>query len=408
MRVILLVLSMALLSGCAAQPPAAPPIKGVPGQSENAAALRPFFQQLARLEQTPHQQVRILQLGDSHTAADFLSGRLRERLQSQFGHAGRGLLPPGLPYRGVRQAGFKVTVGGAWDYENSLNPRHAGPFGIAGFNASSRAAKASIAVDSETPFDRASLSVWQQPGGGRLEVEIDGRIVDRIETGSGTGVRLLRYDANAARTLRLIAADRRKVTILDYGIEGGSGGIVYDALGVVGATIGILDRWDGATVQQQIAQAQPALIVLAFGTNEAYADAIDEAAYAGQYAGAIRSLKAAAPNAAIAVIGPPDLLKPQPGCRPASQSCVWLPPGALGPVRSIQRRLAQSEGFFFWDWSALMLASGGMGAWAEAATPLARPDRVHLSVEGYAQSADGFYEAIMRAYRDFRTGRTGS
>ena len=50
----------------------------------------------------------------------------------------------------------------------------------------------------------------------------------------------------------------------------------------------------------------------------------------------------------------------------------------------------------------------GACAWAEAATPLARPDRVHLSVEGYAQSADGFYEALMRAYRDFRTGRTGS
>ena len=304
MRAIFLALSLALLSACAAQPPSAPPTPGIPAQSENAAALRPFFQQLARLEDAPRQQLRILQLGDSHTAADFMSGRLRERLQSQFGHAGRGLLPPGLPYRGIRQAGFKVTVGGAWEYENSLNPRHDGPFGIAGFNASSRAANASIAVDSETPFDRATLSVWQQPGGGRLDVEIDGRIVDRIETGSGSGVRLLRYEATAARSLRLIAADRRRVTILVYGIEGRAAGIVYDALGVVGATINIVDRWDGTTVQQQIAQRQPALVVLAFGTNEAYADAIDETAYAAQFANTIRRIKAAAPNAAIAVVGP--------------------------------------------------------------------------------------------------------
>jgi lysophospholipase L1-like esterase len=408
MRTIILALSVALLSACAAPTPSIPPTPGVPAQSENAAALRPFFQHLARFEDTPRHQVRILQLGDSHTAADFMSGRLRERLQSQFGHAGRGLLPPGLPYRGVRQAGFKVTVGRDWDYENSLNPRHDGPFGIAGFNASSRTASASIAVDSETPFDRATISVWQQPGGGRLDVEIDGRIVDRIETGSGNGVRLLRYEANAARTLRLIAADRRKVTILDYGIEGSGAGIVYDALGVVGATIAIFDRWDSATAQQQIGERQSALVVLAFGTNEAYADTIDEAAYASQFASAIRRIKAAAPNAAIAVIGPPDLLKPQPGCRPATHSCTWMPPAALAPVRSIQRRLAHSEGFFFWDWSALMLASGGIGAWAEAATPLARPDRVHLSVEGYTQSADGFYEAIMRAYRDWRAGRLGS
>jgi lysophospholipase L1-like esterase len=406
MRTIILALSVALLSACAAPPPSTPPTQGAPAQGENAAALRPFFQHLARLEETPRQQVRVLQLGDSHTAADFMSGRLRERLQSQFGHAGRGLLPPGLPYRGIRQAGFKVTVGGAWEYENSLNPRHDGPFGIAGFNASSRTANASIAVDSEITFDRATLSVWQQPGGGRLDVEIDGRIVDRIETGSGTGVRLLRYEASAARSLRLIAADRRKVTILDYGIDGRGAGIVYDALGVVGATIGIFDRWDGDTVQQQIARVPPALVVLAFGTNEAYADAIDETAYASQFASAIRRIKAAAPSTAIAVIGPPDLLKPQAGCR--GSSCPLSPPGALATVRGVQRRLAQSEGFFFWDWSALMLASGGMGAWAEAPTPLARPDRVHLTVEGYTQSANGFYEAIMGAYRDWRAGRLGS
>jgi lysophospholipase L1-like esterase len=407
MRVIILALAL-LLSACAGTAPPPAPTPGIPAQSENAAALRPFFQQLARLEDTPRQQVRILQLGDSHTAADFMSGRLREKMQSQFGHGGRGLLPPGLPFRGVRQAGFKVVVGGNWEYENSLNPRHDGPFGIGGFNTTSRAANASIAVDSETPFDRVTLSLWQQPGGGRLDVEIDGRVMDRIETGAGSGLLMKRYDASSARNLRLIAADRRPVTVLDYGIAGRSAGIVYDSLGVVGATVSIFDRWDSATVQQQIAQLQPALIILAFGTNEAYADSVDETAYASQFANAIRRVKSAAPNAAIAVIGPPDLLKPQAGCRPATQSCSWMPPGALTPVRAVQRRLAYSEGFFFWDWSSLMLASGGMGAWAEAATPLARPDRVHLSVEGYTQSADGFYDAIMRAYRDWRAGRLGS
>lgn len=407
MRATILALIALLLAGCAGGPQSsAPSTPGIPRQSENAAALRPFFQQLARLEETGRQQVHVLQLGDSHTAADFFSGRMRERLQSQFGHAGRGLLPPGLPYRGIRQAGFKVAVAGRWDYQNSLDRRHAGPFGIAGFNATSRAPGAAIALDSETPFDRWSLTVWQQPGGGRLDVEIDGRIVERIETGSGSGARILRRDVQPARSLRLIAADRKPVTVLDYGIENRSAGVIYDALGVVGATVAIFDRWDSGAVQEEIAQRAPALIVLAFGTNEAYADTIGEAGYASQFVAAIRQVKAAAPAAAIAVIGPPDLLKAQAGCR--GNSCPLTPPGALQQVREIQRNLARSEGFFFWDWSALMLASGGMAAWAEAATPLARPDRVHLTVEGYNQSADGFYAALMQAYRDWRAGRLGS
>lgn len=404
MRVFLLAFVALILAGCAGAPSGPTVVAGIPAQSENAAALRPFFQQLARFEDTGRQQVRVLQLGDSHTAADFFSGRVRETLQSQFGHAGRGLLPPGLPYRGIRQAGFRVDASGRWDYENSLNPRHDGPFGIAGFNATSRTQGSAIAVTSEAAFDRATVTVWQQHGGGRLDVEIDGRVVERIETGSGAGARLLRYDTHPAKTLRLIAADRRPVTVLDYGIESRSAGLIYDALGVIGATVAIFDRWDGPTVQQEIAQRAPALIVLAFGTNEAYADAINEAAYAAQFSGAIRRLKAAAPNAAIAVIGPPDLLKPQPGCR--GNSCALTVPGALASVRSIQRGMARSEGYYFWDWSALMLESGGMAAWAEAA--LARPDRVHLTIDGYNKSADAFRNELMRAYRDWRAGRLGS
>ena len=40
-----------------------------------------------------------MQIGDSHTANDSFSGRLRELFQARFGDAGRGVLPPGVPYR---------------------------------------------------------------------------------------------------------------------------------------------------------------------------------------------------------------------------------------------------------------------------------------------------------------------
>jgi len=380
----------------------------VEAQSENAAALRPFFVQLARLEGGGRQPLHILQIGDSHTAADFMSGRVRDRLQSQFGVSGRGLLPPGLPYRGIRQAGFRISSTGRWDYENSLNSRHDGPFGIAGFNGTSRAAGAAFVIDSDTPFDRLTVSLWQRRDGGRLDVEVDGKVIDRVDS-KGDGLRSLRYDlAVPGRQLRLLAAERRPVTLLDYGIESRSPGIVYDALGVVGGTVAVIERWDSATARAQIAAREPALIVLAFGTNEGYADSINEASYASRFVAAIRALKSAAPNAAIAVIGPPDVLRAQSGCRPATLACAWSPPGALARVSAIQRSLAVSEGFYFWDWRSLMLASGGMASWADAAPPLARSDRVHLTVDGYALSADGFHDALMQAYRDWRRGRSGS
>jgi len=67
---------------------------------EGAAALRPFFTALAQLDmKRTRQAVRILQIGDSHTANDAFSGRMRERLQSRFGAAGLGWLPAGIPDR---------------------------------------------------------------------------------------------------------------------------------------------------------------------------------------------------------------------------------------------------------------------------------------------------------------------
>lgn len=49
---------------------------------------------------------RIVQFGDSHTAADIFTGRLRFRFQSDFGEAGPGLIAAGVSYeaRGVNGA----------------------------------------------------------------------------------------------------------------------------------------------------------------------------------------------------------------------------------------------------------------------------------------------------------------
>src|SRR6185436_9412541 len=62
-----------------------------PGAVTSPGGLVPFFEQLYR-----HQRgelpgpVKILQYGDSHTAADEFTGELRTLLQSSFGNGGSG------------------------------------------------------------------------------------------------------------------------------------------------------------------------------------------------------------------------------------------------------------------------------------------------------------------------------
>ena len=59
-------------------------------------------------------------------------------------------------------------------------------------------------------------------------------------------------------------------------------------------------------LRQDIAHLAPSLIVLAFGTNEGFRDSTDPTAYAADFAARLRDLHAAAPGAALVVLGPPD------------------------------------------------------------------------------------------------------
>ena len=91
---------------------------------ENSSALVPFFEQLYR-----HQKgdmpgpVRVLHYGDSHTAADELTGSMREQFQQAFGDGGAGYSFAGRPWNGYRR--LDVKTGAESDFEESLRDQQA-------------------------------------------------------------------------------------------------------------------------------------------------------------------------------------------------------------------------------------------------------------------------------------------
>ena len=58
----------------------------------------------------------ILQIGDSHTSADFFSGQVRRLLQQRYGDGGVGYLTAGKPHIGVRSSTMKVAISPGWTY----------------------------------------------------------------------------------------------------------------------------------------------------------------------------------------------------------------------------------------------------------------------------------------------------
>ena len=58
----------------------------------------------------------ILQIGDSHTAADYFTAELRQKLQARYGNGGVGYLDAGKPHIGVRSGAMKVAASPGWTY----------------------------------------------------------------------------------------------------------------------------------------------------------------------------------------------------------------------------------------------------------------------------------------------------
>ena len=172
----------------------APPSGGRLGEGVSAyGELEPDIFALHRLT--------VLQLGDSHTAADLFTGHVRERLQQVFGSGGDAYVVPGKPHVGVRSALFDSDASDGWSYEALQKSDARKRFYLSGFNAVAHHAGASLVMRSRggRSYDRLEVAFLKQPGGGRAEVLLDGEPGGEIDLDGAADERAtLDLNANAA------------------------------------------------------------------------------------------------------------------------------------------------------------------------------------------------------------------
>jgi lysophospholipase L1-like esterase len=406
------VLLLCLLAASRAEPAEPPPLEGVP-------ALRPFFAALAQLDlKRTRQPVRILQLGDSHTANDSFSGRLRERLQARFGAAGRGWLPAGIPFAYYRPALVTAEETG-WRHVKPGAEAAGLPLGLDGVAAEAVGPDSRMILTSSEPegFDRVAIALVARPGGAPLALRLDNGKPRPVSTAAPRPawrrIEVLLPSRAKGHRVELLAPRAAGQQVLGWAVERRVPGIIYENHGSIGATVALVEKLDEATVASELADRRPALLVVAFGTNEGFDDTLDLARYAARFRAAVAALAHSARGAAVLVLGPPDGNRlPQDcakdiaaACGSRDGACAWTAPRNLAAVRDIQRRAARRHGWAFWDWSAAMGGSCGIERWLGHDPPLAMPDHVHLNKTGYAATADALFSALMREYDSWRRDR---
>ena len=360
----------------------------------SAGALVPFFEQLYR-----HQRgelsgpVRILQYGDSHTAADEFTGELRTLLQSSFGNGGSGFSLAGSPFKGYRRRDVKSGSTKGWYTDGLVTRTGDGFYGLGGMSMTARRPHESVYIEAEAA--EFELFYYQQPGGGSLQLFDNGVAVDLISTDGAAGAAYYRVETVPGfHRFELETRDRKPVRLFGWVAENTTG-VTYETLGINGAQADIVKRWNLDTLEANIGHRNPDLIVLAYGTNEAGSRTWTPESYRTMFAGLLARFREAAPTASILVIGPPD--------RDQRVKRVWRPMERVGMIAEAQKLAAMDMGCTFIDLRAQMGGPGSMLQWVKAG--MAQADHVHLTSPGYHMLGEAVFRDLMTHYGTFLTVR---
>jgi lysophospholipase L1-like esterase len=169
----------------------------------------------------------------------------------------------------------------------------------------------------------------------------------------------------------------------------GRPGVVYDELGLNGAELTDLERWNPALRGALLAGTKPDLIVLAYGTNDMGMAVSAQPGYEQRVEKLLQAFRRDS-GAPILVVGPLDRL----GKRRRQRAA--LAAGADWIIRTLAQA-SRETGCAFWDARGAMGGYGAILKWRRAG--LAQADLVHLNGAGYQKLGDLMTDALLKILR---------
>jgi len=331
-----------------------------------------FYAALWRTERKqPSAVTRITHYGDSPTTADLITGDIRAQLQARFGDAGHGFILLAKPWAWYQHRGVSLS-GSGWQIIPATHfETRDGLFGLGGVSFTTEAsARTSIELD-DPGQSRFELYYLQQPGGGTVTVAAHSVVVAEIPTAGPVNSPGFATFTVAGGASDLELRVQGQVRLFGLTAEKPGPGVVYDSLGLNGASITVLSHmFNQQHWAAELRRRDPNLVVINYGTNEADFDSFVDKQYEKELREAIRRVHAALADASILVMSPMDrghLTGPG-----EIETMATIP-----RIVAIQRRVAQETGCGFFDTFTAMGGAGTMARWYIGQPRLVSADFIH-------------------------------
>lgn len=342
----------------------------------------------------PDSVLRITQLGDSHTAADIFTGALRQSFQQDYGSAGIGWISPINVY-GQRNTQVYYN---ALDWRlTSSRSTVANDYPMGGFIATPTVANAQLTinynVDEKPSLWNATFLVKQLKKGKPLKL-VDGMNYEVVlDTKGQTGWQYVSAFVMLPLTITAESAESAKLGGI-WLEKNGAPGVVVSPVALNGAKQSIWTHWRSDWTND-LAKIKSDLIIIAYGTNEAFETPFNPVKYKQFLIDSIKEIRKKSPTSVILIVSPPDSMLRNKIKRGAS--CQAMQPPNLSIIRKVQKEVAKQQHTLYWDWSVVMGGMCGMRNWV--AKGLGNKDHIHLTANGYQQSADQLYKSLSELLR---------
>jgi lysophospholipase L1-like esterase len=363
---------------------------------ENSETLSPLFNKMFLQRSEGGHTISIVHIGDSHILGDYLTGEVRERIQREFGNAGRGLL---FPYKLAQSNGPKdyvVETNCRWVGSSCPKDRTAETnFGVSGFRLETNNVKGILTLKlrnhppSEVPLF-TKVTIFQKKNTAECDLVVRDNTTSQIAKPFIADEFSSTYFFDKSVDQVTIAAQKNnhkqtKITIDGVSFENEQGGVIYHSIGVNGAKFTDFAR--AGHFARQVADLEPDLVILSFGTNEGQGKTYD--AQMRQTMNNLTSkILESCPTTIILMTTPADSYLRGKGNNPY-----------LNEMSKLIRTFALEKGFALWD---LHLLTGGENSavfWKQ--NNLLASDAVHYSKLGYMVQGKLLFQAIIKAYNNF-------
>ena len=377
-----------------------PPVSAV--FVDDTGSLDSFYAALWKLEQEKQGQggtaglVTILHYGDSPTTADLITGDVRAQLQSRFGDAGRGYTLIAKPWAWYGHRGVEMSDHG-WKIRTGVGLMREGIYGLGGAAFEGQPGAWSRFRLTESQQTAVEVEYLAKPGGGSFQVEADGQKIAEQSTDAETQASLSLHVALPPGTKEVsIRPSSGTVTLFGADFRRGSSGLLYDSLGLNGATTSVVARvLQPSLWQQQLEHAAPSLVVVNYGSNESSFGTFVRKQYGAELRLAIQRIRHADPNAAILIMSPMDR-----GERTGLDDITTM--STIPEIVAIQRQVAAETHCAFFDTYDAMGGDGTMARWYGASPRLVTADLLHPTPQGATIVASLFVEQLGLGYNRWK------